>query len=322
MIDKDTGIFIAKIIAGVIALVVLFTVIIPRWQEIDKAFNDRMRGFINLMFDTGSSFKKSGTREENEYLTGDFNNEKNVFTKQFLNIRTGEEVERTLKSGQALLYMSPSKIEIARGVAFLYYISNDYEKADEYYQIVLADYPKQKRRFKYLKGDDSRTIKRALVELAALSYEQDDIAKMLDYYKQYLRASHRDDVFREMTARNIDAQTARYEIFNAIAGDGFLTYKKSIEQLEAFSRDFPEDKDVLYKLGLYNFDVVNLYEQDDFASIQQNFYDAGMYFYKVLDYSDDFRKKTILRNLEKLDQIKNKYDRQKAALQKTKERVK
>jgi hypothetical protein len=64
MIDKDTGVFIAKLIVGVIALIFLFTVIIPKWQQLDNAVNDRIRGFIGLMFDTGSSFKKSGQRDE------------------------------------------------------------------------------------------------------------------------------------------------------------------------------------------------------------------------------------------------------------------
>lgn len=322
MIDKDKGIFIAKIIAAIIGLIFLFAVIIPQWQKIDNAFNNNIRKFIGLIFNTGSSFKKTGDKEENNYLSTDFNNSINIFTKQFINIRTPEEIEKTLKIGEALLSAAPAKIDIARRMAFLYYISNDYEKADEYYQMVLADYPKRKRNFKHLKDEDSRSIKRALVESAALAYEQDDTDRMVDYYKQYLRASHRDDVFRELIADGIDVQTARYGIFSAIAGDGFLSYEKAIKQLEEFSREYPEHEDVFYKLGLYNFEVVNLYAQEDFASIQQNFYDAGIYFYMVLDKSDDFRKQTIISNLEKLDKIKNKYELEKAAAMKIKQRVK
>ncbi len=313
MIDKETGIFIAKVISGIIALILLFTVIIPKFEQINDGFNNNLRSLIGLFFDTGSSFKKNSEKEENSYLINDFNQSKNNFIKQFLKIRTPEEIERTISLGNALLRMAQDEIEITRDVAFLYYMSEDYDKAIEYYEVVLESQPKRKRRFKYLKGANSRSVKSALAELAAVYYEQGEAAKMIGYYKQYLRAFQRDDVYREMMSQGIDERTARFQIFTAISGEGYLSYKKAIEQLEVYASEFPEDEDVFYYLGLYNYDLVNLFGLDDFKSVQGNFYDAGLYFYKILDQSDDFRKRTIMTNLEKLDKIKAKYDKDQVA---------
>ncbi|MBU1088138.1 MAG: tetratricopeptide repeat protein [Candidatus Omnitrophica bacterium] len=310
MMDRETVVFIAKIVCAIIGIILLFTVVIPKWQEIDAAFNSNIRSFIAMMFDTGSSFKKSGSRQDNTYLITDFNQAKNNFIAQFLKTKTPEEIDKTINLGKGILSMEPGKIELIRYVAFLYYIKKDYVKALENYEEVLKNYPKNKRVFKKLKGPDSRSVKRALAELAAVYYEQGDRANMLDYYKQYLRASQREDFFLD-SAQGIDEQTARYGIFTAIAGEGYLSYQKAIEQLEALAREYPED-DIFYMLGLYNFDLVNLFAQDDFKLIEKNFYDAGIYFYKVLDKSDDFRKQTIISNLEKLDKIKARYEKEKA----------
>lgn len=166
MIDRDTAVFFAKIIAGIIALILLFTVIIPKWEEIDSAFNENLRRWISIFFDTGSSYKKSSTKEDNDYLISDFVQSKNNYIKQFLNIKTPEEIDRTISLGNTLLSMAPDKIEIVRDNAFLYYSSGDYDKAIEYYEAVLEKYPKRKRRFKFLKGAESRCVKSALATSA------------------------------------------------------------------------------------------------------------------------------------------------------------
>ena len=317
MIDKETGILIAKVVTGIIALIFLFTVIIPIWQNINNSLNENLHRWISIFFDIGSSYKKNLGKKSNNYLTSNFNQSKNNFIKQFLSIKTPMEIERTINLGNSLLYLAPDNVEIIRDVAFLYYIIEDYETAIEYYEEVLAEFPKRKRRFKYLKGKSSRSVKNALVELAAIYYEQDDPAKMIEYYKQYLRASHRDDLYQEKISQGIDEQTARLDIFIAISGEGYFSYKKAIEQLEVYSDEFPGNEDVFYYLGLYNFDLVNLFGQDDFESVQENFYDAGLYFYKILNQSDDFRKRTITINLQKLDKIKAKYDKDKTIGAKT-----
>ncbi|MBU1044334.1 MAG: tetratricopeptide repeat protein [Candidatus Omnitrophica bacterium] len=310
MIDKEIGIFFVKIIAGIIALILLFTVIIPKWQEIDNAFNEKIRSFVGLIFDTSSSFKKSASKEENDYLASGFNETKNFFIKKFLNIKTPDEINKTISLGKDIVLMAPDKVEIIRDIAFLYYIKKDYVNALANYQIVLKNYSKRKRVFNKLKGADSRSVKRALADIAAVYYAQGEMDKMLDYYKQYLRASQRDDVYRDLLNQGVDEKTARYGIFTAMAGDGYLSYEKAIEELGKLGKEYPSDDEIFYQLGLYNFDVVNLFGQDDFKSIENNYYDAKIYFYKVLNKSDEFRQQTININLAKLEKIKAKYEEQ------------
>ena len=263
MLDKDTGIFIAKIVMGLIVLILLFTVIIPKWKEIDNVLNENLRRWVGIIFNTSSSFKKNLAKEKNKYLVSDFYEFKNNFIKQFLEIKTPVEIKHTISLGNKLRSLDPKDIEIIRDIAFLYYINEDYDKAIECYETVLRNYPKWRRRFKHLKGKNSRSVKRALVELAAVYYEQGDTNKMFEYYKQYLRASLHNDFYQETVSHGIDEQTAKFNIFKAISGEGYLSYKKAIALLEIYASEYPSDNDIYYYLGLYNFDLVNLFGFDD-----------------------------------------------------------
>jgi tetratricopeptide (TPR) repeat protein len=304
-IDKNDIKFWLKIVSAGIIIILFFTVIIPKWQQINKAFDMQIKRFVGLIFQTSESF----THERpSNYLIDELKQMERDFKAQFVTISSKKQIKFAIINGENLLDADPENKSILRKLAFLYYVSRDYETAQKYYEKILDSYPKRKRTFENLKGEDSRTVKNTLIELAALNYELGNTRIMIDLYEQYLRASNRKSVYKDLADSGIDQKRARFEVFSNMASDSLLYYIKAIEMLEDYGKSYPED-DLFFRLGTLNYNIVSIYAQDDFTEIQEYFYNAEYYFKMIIDTSDEYRKKLIIENLEKLEEIKRKIEK-------------
>lgn len=194
-------------------------------------------------------------------------------------------------------------------------MDGQFEKAIENYELVLLNVPRRKLLFEKLQDNaDYRSIKRTLLELAALHYDLNQKEKMFDYYKQFLRVAFRDEIYRKYISGGIIEKNTHYEIFVNFSGAGFFSYKKSIKELEKYLKTYPEEKEVIVDLAKNNFELINLF----FDSAPEDYIDylnnAQKYLELSLEFASEDKKTSINRDLLQLGKLKDKYLSQKDLL--------
>ena len=305
---KEKFIFLMKCLAVLVIIILFFTVVVPKYKQLDNFITAKTKEVLSLIFQTTISVGKKSHEYSKNYTRVELAAAVASFGRKFLTFSSDTQLKRLLKRGDSILQMAPLNINIRQKVAFLFYMDGQFEKAIEYYDFVLDTVPKRKRLFKKLReNEDYRSIKRALLELAALYYDLDEKEKMIDYYKQFLRVAFRNEIYREYISEGINEKNARYAIFADFGGSGLFSYKKSIKELEKYLKDFPEEKDVILILAKNNFEVVNLFfdsAPDDYLDYVNN---AQKYLELSLDFASEHRKAAINMDLSQLLKLRDKY---------------
>ncbi len=306
--DQEKFIFLIKCLAALVIIIFFFTVVVPKYKQLDNFVTAKIEEFLSLLFQTTVSVRDRAHDYAENYTKAELVTMVASFGRKFLTISTDAQLKRIIKTGDSILLLMPKDINIRQKVAFLFYLNGEFEKAIEHYEFILDNVPRRKRLFSKLRDNaDYRSIKRALLELAALYYDLDEKEKMIDYYKQFLRVAFRDEIYREYISKGIDEKSARYGIFANFGGAGLFSYKKSIQELEKYLKDFPEEKDVILDLAKNNFEVVNLF----FDAAPDNYLDylnnAQKYLELSLDLVSEHRKAAINRDLSQLQKLKDEY---------------
>ncbi len=306
--DQEKFLFLRNCLVAFVIIVLFFTVVVPKYKEFDAFITAKTKEFLALLFEASVSIGKKPHGVMENYTEAEQSAMVDSFGKRFLTLSTNEQLRRLLKSGDSILQLIPRDINIRRKVAFLFYMNGEFEKAIENYNFVLDIVPKRKRLFRKLRRDENyRNIKRVLLELAALYYDLDEKEKMIEYYKQFLRVAFREDVYNQYISGGLNEKNIRYGIFSRFGGVGLFSYKKSIEELEKYLKDFPEQKDVILLLAKNNFEVVNLFfdsAPDDYLDYIN---DAQKYLELSLDLVSENQKAAIHKELSQLQMLKDKY---------------
>jgi len=307
IMDKETFIFILKIIAAVVTIILFFTAVLPKLKQLDKSFTDGVREFFSMLFKTTVYIEKKSHGEGLSYSEAEYAMAVETFNKRVLLVRDEKKLSRLIKNGESLLLSQPRDASIRSKVALLYYLNGQFQEAKENYKLVTDAIPEWKRTFRRLKDNpEYSTIKDVFLELAALSYDMKNIEGMLDYYKEYLRISNPDKEFKEIVAGGIDQRQARLVVFSNLTGSGMLGYKKAIAELEDYLNDYPDDKKAIADIAVAYYEFINLFldnPPDDFSVYVDK---AEHYLSLALDDADVYQKTVVNRNLGQLGRIKEK----------------
>ncbi|MCG2712551.1 MAG: hypothetical protein L6416_09550 [Candidatus Omnitrophica bacterium] len=308
MMDKEKFIFLIKCLAALVIIIFFFTVIVPKYKQLNDFITARTEEFLSLIFQTTVSLGKKTNEYQENYIKDEFASFVASFGREFLTFSTNDQLKKLIIKGESILGMAPLNINIRQKTAFLLYMDGQFEKAIENYEFVLDNIPRRKRTFKKLsQHTDYRSIKRVLLELAALYYDLDKKEKMINYYKQFLRTAFRDEIYRHHISGGITEKKADYGIFANFGGAGLFSYKKSIKELEKYLKAYPEEKDVILILAKNNYEVVNLFfdfAPDDYLDYVNN---AQKYLELSLDFAPEQRKAAINNDLSQLQKLKDKY---------------
>lgn len=305
MVDKGVVLLVAKVLAAIVAIVLFFTVIIPRFNELNEIINVKTKAFLELFLAGTMSISQKDRVKKHDFVVDDIEESEKVFSRRFTSGFSDADIEHAIGAGEFLLKVNSASIEIRSRLAFLYYLRGDYGEAKDNYMRVLKSVSGRKRIFKYLKKSKKyHSFKRSLLGLAAVYYEQGKFGKMVDYYTKFLRATQRDDIFREISKGGIKEERAKVDIFSKISGEGLLSYRKSIEVLEELQRIYPNNNRIIYELGIKNFELVNLIFGRKDIVINGNLYDAEKYLQKSLEFVPEYEQKVIQGYLEQLEKIK------------------
>lgn len=320
MLDRDTFILIRKIVLAVITLLLIFFVVVPKWQEFNAAFTEKLQAFMRSFLEGAFSIANKAPEKKNEFIATDISESKSLFAAKFLNGMSGEDIKSALKAGEFLITITPDDTELLHRVAFLNYVLGDYEKARKYYDLILNRFPPKKMTIEYLKGrDECHGIQRALLELAALSFEEKYSDEMINYYTRFLRAFYRKDVYKEFVEKGVNELSASLDIFTKLSEEGVFCIMKSIESLEKIRHDYPENNDVIYLLGMSNFALVNQLSCNP-EKISLIYIDnAERYLNKAVEKSPVLQREKIRKTLEVLQKIKTQIIVQKETEKKTQE---
>lgn len=306
--DQDKFVFLLKCLALIICVVLFFTVVVPKYKQLDKFIDTITREFLGLIFQTTVAVGDKSNNYGKTYTEAELEHGVTNFGKKFMTFNTRYELKRLIKTCKSILQIIPMNLELRQKFAFLHYMDGQFDEAIKNYDFILERMPKRKRSFKKLKNNpDHKSIKRTLLELAALYYDKEDNEKMMDYYKQYLRVAYDDETYREYIADGINEKRARYEIFSNLGGLGFFSYKKSIAELEKYLKSYPDEKKLLEILARNNFEVANLFFDNPPNDYLKYLADAQKYLNMTIEFASDFRKEAINKDLEQLEKLKNKY---------------
>ncbi len=305
MLDRDTFILMRKIVLAVITLLLIFFLVVPKWQEVNAAFTDKLQTFLKSFFEGAFSIANKVPEKKNEFIASDISESKSHFAAKFLNGISDEDIRSALKTGEFLITITPDDTELLHRVAFLNYVLGDYEKAREYYDLILKRFPSKKMTIEYLKGrDECHGIQRALLELSALSFEEKHIDEMINCYTRFLRAFYRKDVYKEFVEKGINELSASLDIFTKLSNEGVFSIMKSIESLEKIRQGYPDNNDVIYLLGMSNFALVNQLSCNPEKISLIYIDDAERYLNKAIEKSSVSQQGKIRKILEVLEKIK------------------
>ncbi|MBU4304219.1 MAG: tetratricopeptide repeat protein [Candidatus Omnitrophica bacterium] len=308
MLDKHEIFFIAKRVVAVIVISVILVITVPRILRFNEVFTLRIKEFIAQFFLSTVSIIEKGPQEKNKYIVEDIKQNEMIFTRNFLTGIHDDDLYVALRCGEFLIGVSPHKIELLRRMGFLYYLKGDFEKAKGYYRKVVDEVSSRDMTFvRIRKIGDTFSLRRSLLELAALYSEEDDTKQMMDYYKKYIKVSFPEAVFLEMSNEGFDAQKVKLDIYSGLCGDGNFSYRKAIERLEQFRNENPTNTLVIYALGKANFGLINLLSFENATLFQGYLSDAESYFKRSLERNPDYEAVEIRKDLEKIEVIKIKF---------------
>jgi tetratricopeptide (TPR) repeat protein len=237
-----------------------------------------------------------------------------TFKELFLNGFTDDELKEAIRIGEYLLQNQPQDNQIRRKVAFLYFVKGDYNKALEYYDTVLESYPKKDRLYEKLKFDFTKSseIKIMLLELAAIYNDKREFDKMIDYYKQYLRADmpETSDYYKENIAKLSKVPDARVEVLTwlRLRGEGFFVSKTTIRSLEELLEDYPDNSEALYQLGVSNFVIASRLKDKSIDGLDRYIVDSEKFLTKALEFSPQDKYRDIFLSLGRLYKLRGDYD--------------
>jgi len=289
---------------GLVGIFIIF-VLIPRWHEFNDFVNYKLSYYVRNFFEGSLSFAKKAPNRKNEYIDLNYAQSKAMFHKTFTNSYTADDITKTIRSGENLRKFYPDNIDLVHKLAFLTFLQHEYDAAKEYYKEILGAIPRRKMTFEYARTlEDYHALKRTLIEMAALYYEEGSLDKMVFHYKQFLRVTNTKEVYKEIIKQKFTERTVRFEVYSNIAGNGMLSYEKAIEGLEALRLEYPDDAEIAYRLGMLHLDIINVFSHIKEDAIWGNFESAYILLGKALHAADEDDRILIEKNLKQLSKLK------------------
>ncbi|MCK4994354.1 MAG: hypothetical protein KAS13_04815 [Candidatus Omnitrophica bacterium] len=306
--DQEKFIFLLRCLAVLVVILLFFTFVVPKYKQLNKFIDEKVEEFVSLIFETSSAVRDKSANIGKGYTQSELALAVDSFSKKFMSFNKTIELKRLINTSKSILQLIPLNLNIRQKHAFLFYMDAQYEKAIENYEFILENVPKRRRTFKKLRDNpDYNSVKRALLELAALHYDIDEKELMIDYYKQFLRLAFRYEVYCEYISGGINEKNVRFGIFSNFSGAGFFSYKKSIDELEKYLIEYPEEKEVIVDLGRNNFEVVNLFFDNSPSDYLNYLNNAQKYLKLNLIFASERRKTEINNDLAQIVRLEGEY---------------
>lgn len=267
------NIFLLIVTILIIWAIVFMTKYLARHEEkIGNQLGKDLKSFSYMFIKGSQAIRRKASKDKSKDFastTEDFisatDTELKEFNQLFFIGATAQELDQAITIGLELLNYIPSNLELREKIAFLSYIKGDYVYSEKAYQKVLGKFRWQKREFEYLKQQKNYpVIKRTLLGLSVLYLEQEDSEKMADYYKQYLKASFRKEIFEKMITEGGDDYNIKMGIIAELAGENIFSYQKAVQLLEKLKTKYEtQSEKIVYKLAIYNYELINLMRSYD-----------------------------------------------------------
>jgi len=307
MNKKNVFIILAAIII-IVGIVIVNNMLRERAEDANVNIGSDIEQFSRFFIKGSTRILKKTQDDILKNIETPLDNSWPQFNELFFIGHTKQGLNTALRIGTDLIERKPRNIELKRKVAFLCYLDGQYDKAIEYYKLVLKKYPKRRRTFKGLsKAKGFFTVKRALLELAAVYSDKNEFKEMQQFYRQYLKVSQREDIFKKLIEQESDELKIKLDIIYELAGEGIFSYKKAVELLKQLHRQYPLNNEIIYRLGVNSFEIINMFKAYDIKQDEEYIACAQQYLEQSLEGSYPDRKRTILLKLGQIYKIQEKY---------------
>ncbi|MFH1459209.1 MAG: hypothetical protein ABIG64_02380 [Candidatus Omnitrophota bacterium] len=283
---------------------------IPAIKAFDQFFTLKIKSFLSLFFEGAGAVKKQIKGKQNEYLETDYEINYREFRQGFMRGITDDDLTKAIGRGNFLIAKDYQNLQIRRKLAFLYYLENDYAKSKEHYYWILKRFSENKLKFENIRSHEYvYSIKRCLLELAALSYEGDNVDQAFSFYWQFKRADYPEDTFYELRNQNLSSQDILVEIFTMISREGGFSLKKSIQGLELLNLKYPDDPRIISALIFEYLEIIEFLGEERILLAWEYIQNLAILAEAIPSFKDEELKNELQERIEILPQIKEKYER-------------
>ncbi len=306
--DQDKFIFILKCIGVLLIVIFFFTIILPKYKQMDDFITKKTQEFLNLIFQVTESVEKKSNNYSKSYSEVELDSKVKSLAIRCMTFSSDAELKKLIKASASIQQIMPLNLNIRQKSGYLLYMNKEFEKAMGNYEFILENVPKRKQTYRKLyNNSDYKIIKRALLELAAMHYDRKAKEKMMNYYKQFLRVAYPDEIYRQLISDGLTEKNVRFGIFSNFGGAGFFSYIKANEEMEKYLIVYPDDKKAIIVLAKNNFEIVNLFFDDAPENYLEYVDKAEKYLKLELVAATDYRKTAIDSDLIQLQKLRDEY---------------